>query len=261
MPRRHMNIAYVLSAQEHRSRRLDHAHTCGIGVPIAIPLAGTRHAKLRQQRVKRLGRYRNAGPVMPELQDIDIAHFPHIRFEFIPLGITGQQNAKAPACPLIGNIQHRRVRVLVATYPGIRPNKLTDEGADSHCIALAQLAHGGPIGQFRRNMVRRTIRNVQPIDPHTLENIGKAAPMVLIPMRDHNTVEPKDMIARQGRPSRLPYPRINKQRRRPVAYQDRISLPDIEHNDLGRSKAGPIGRHARRYRRIRGRARERDASA
>ena len=90
-------------------------------------------------------------------------------------------------------------------------------------------------------MVRRTVRNVQPIDPHTLENIGKATPMVLIPMRDHNTVEPKDMIARQGRPSRLPYPRIDKQRRRPVAYQDRISLPDIEHNDLGRSKAGPIG--------------------
>ena len=143
MPRRHMNISYVLSAQEHRSRRLDHAHTCGIRVPITIPLAGTRHAKLRQQRVKRLDRYRNAGPVMPELQDIDIAHFPHIRFEFIPLGITGQQNAKAPACPLIGNIQHRRIRVLVATNPGIRPNKLTDEGADPHRIALAQLAHGG----------------------------------------------------------------------------------------------------------------------
>ena len=63
-------------------------------------------------------------------------------------------------------------------------------------------------------------------------------------MGDEHGVELQHMVARERLGGRLVHARVDQQRLRSVAHEDRVRLPDIEHGDRRRGEHLPVRKPA-----------------
>lgn len=134
---------------------------------------------------------------------------------------------------------------------GRRPQHVDRQRSDLPRCARRQRAHrAGSKRSCRRSLLGEArVRDVGRADPADANDAGQPVEpsrVVVVIVCEHDLVQTAHAVAREGRPQhRGVGARVHEHGGTPVAHEDRIALPDVQHDDFGAAGRRPDGQKRR----------------
>lgn len=245
--RTYVDVAHVLGAQEARPALHEHAHALPVGVTIAVPLACACDGHLWAQGGDLPWVKRHLRAMMPDLEQVDVSHVPRCDAgtRLVTLRVASQQRRQPPAIPLEGEQQLDRVGVHGPRYWHARPYHGKPHASHTERVPVGELRWRLPrelpagLGQLLGKLWRDAFGHDNAVAPHRTHEVGNAAIVIVMEVRHEDRIEMQHMCPGQRIDDRIPGAGVHEQGMPSILHENRVSLPDVEHDEARRGHPAP----------------------
>ena len=220
-------------------------------MPVAVALPRARDRDLGIEFGGLLGSDRHVRPVVADLEEVDVADVAPLEggARLVPLGVSGEKPRERLPLLVVRERELDGVLVVRPVDLGRRRDHPEREAPDANRVPVGQLLRGAARELENRALelgplvVRRPLGHEHAVAADRPEEMGQAAHVVVVEVREDHGVEVVDVLPGQGLDDRVVGTGVHEDRGRPVRHEDGVPLADVEDAHPRGREEPPVPEH------------------